>query len=134
MNFLLNLVFVSFILTVSLPFIVLPSNAILIEKTHPGNFYDFQEHLTEVFDLGSGVFSAFIIIISLIAFIKLKTKRIIFISVAFMLFFMRAIFSIFDLIQPEMLELVLSILSFTGLVFFVISVFLIGNFKLRKTQ
>jgi len=111
-----------------------PSFAVLEEGTHSSDFTDFQEHITAVFDLGSAVFSAFIIVITIVAYRNLRSKRILLISIAFVLFFTRSIFSIFDLVQPEVLEIFLSVLSFSGLVFFVIAIFQLGRFKLWKTN
>ena len=111
-----------------------PSLAVLAEGNHNSNLADFQEHITSVFDVGSAVFSAFIIVLTLVAYRNLRSKRILLISAAFMLFFIRSIFSIFDLVQPEFLEIFLSILSFGGLIFFVIAIFKLGRFKIWKTN
>jgi hypothetical protein len=119
---------------IALSITISPSFAVLTEGPHHSDFTDFQEHITEVFDLGSAVFSAFIIAITLVAYRNLRSKRIILISIAFTLFFTRSIFSIFDLVQPETLEIFLSILSFGGLVFFVVAIFQMGRFKLWKTN
>jgi hypothetical protein len=134
LNSFLGLFLVSLNLIIVLSITISPSFAVLTEGTHNSDFTDFQEHITEVFDLGSAVFSAFIIIITIVAYRNLRSKRIILISIAFMLFFTRSIFSIFELVQPEILEIFLSILSFGGLVFFVIALFQLGRFKLWKTN
>ncbi len=78
-----------------------PSFAVLTKGTHDSDFNDFQEHITSVFDLGSAVFSAFIIVLTIVAYRKLRSKRILLISAAFILFFTRSLLSIFDLVQPE---------------------------------
>ncbi|MGE4118793.1 MAG: hypothetical protein AB7F29_13040 [Candidatus Nitrosocosmicus sp.] len=111
-----------------------PSLAVLTEGMHNADLNDFQEHVTAVFDLGSAVFSAFIIVLTVVAYRNLRSKRILLISIAFILFFTRSIFSFFDLVQPEILEIFLSVLSFGGLVFFVIAIFQLGRFKLWKTN
>lgn len=129
-----GLFLVSLTLLTVLSITISPSFAVLEEGLHNSDFTDFQEHITEVFDLGSAVFSAFIIVLTVVAYRNLRSKRILFISIAFMLFFTRSIFSIFDLVQPEVLEIFLSVLSFGGLVFFVIAIFQMGRFKLWKTN
>lgn len=134
MNSFICLIFVGLILIISLSDTVSPTLAVLTEGMHNADFNDFQEHVTAVFDLGSAVFSAFIIGITIVAYRNLRSKRILLISIAFMLFFTRSIFSIFDLVQPEVLEIFLSVLSFSGLVFFVIAIFQLGRFKLWNTN
>lgn len=134
MNSFLGQCLVSLILIIVLSINISPSFAVLTEGTHNTDFTDFQEHITEVFDLGSAVFSAFIIALTIVAYRNLRSKRILLISIAFILFFTRSIFSIFDLVQPEVLEIFLSVLSFGGLVFFVIAIFQLGRFKLWKTN
>src|SRR5215213_2782994 len=93
-----------------------------------------QENLAQVFDLGSGIFAAFILIISLIAYRNLKTKRLLFISAAFALFCVRSILSRLDIFMPETLELLLAVSSFVGLVFFFLAILQSGKLKLKNTS
>ena len=134
MNSFIGLFLSGLILIIFLSTAISPSYAVLTNGTHSGDFNDFQEHITSVFDLGSAVFSAFIIVLTIVAYRNLRSKRILLISVAFILFFTRSILSFFDLVQPEVLEIFLSILSFGGLVFFVIAIVQLGRFKLWKTS
>lgn len=92
-----------------------------------------QENIAQLFDLGSGVFAAFILAISLIAYRNLKTKRLLFISAAFALFCVRSILSRLDIFLPETLELLLAIVSFTGLIFFFLAIMQMGKLRLKKT-
>lgn len=93
-----------------------------------------QENIAQILDLGSGVFAAFILIISLIAYKKFKTKRLLFISAAFALFCLRSILSRLGIFLPETLELLLAVASFTALVFFFIAILQMGKLGLKKTQ
>lgn len=92
-----------------------------------------QENIAQILDLGSGVFAAFILIISLIAYKKFKTKRLLFISAAFALFCLRSILSRLGIFLPETLELLLAVASFTALVFFFIAILQMGKLGLKKT-
>ena len=134
MNSFIGLFLSGLILIIVLSTTISPSFAVLTKGMHDSDFNDFQEHITSVFDLGSAVFSAFIIVLTIVAYRNLRSKRILLISTAFILFFTRSILSFFDLVQPEVLEIFLSILSFGGLVFFVIAIFQLGRFKLWKTN
>ena len=125
---------ISTILLVSIPFSISSVYPITINNTHTGDYFEIQEHITEVFDLGSAVFAAFILIISLIAFRNLKTKRLLLISATFLLFFIRSILSLLDLVQPETLELLLATISFLGMVFLVLAIIQMGNLRFRKTS
>ena len=92
----------------------------------------FQEWLAEIFDLGSGIFAAFILIISLIAYRKLKSRRILLISSAFALFCVRSILSRLDVFMPETLELILAIVSFAGVILFFLAILQMGKLWLKN--
>lgn len=92
----------------------------------------FQELLAEIFDLGSGIFAAFILIISLIAYRKLKSWRILLISSAFALFCARSVLSRLDFFMPETLELILAMVSFAGVILFFLAILQMGKLWLRN--
>lgn len=97
-----------------------------------GGESSFQEMLAEIFDLGSGIFAAIILIISLIAYLKLKSKRILLISAAFALFCVRSVLSRLDVFMPETLELLLAIVSFTGVILFFFAILQMGKLWLKN--
>jgi len=97
-----------------------------------GSGSSFQELLAEIFDLGSGIFAAFILIISLIAYRKLKSWRILLISSAFALFCARSVLSRLDFFMPETLELILAMVSFTGVILFFLAILQMGKLWLRN--
>ena len=92
----------------------------------------FHESLAEIFDLGSGIFAAFILIISLIASQKMKSWRILLISAAFDLFCARSVLSRLDYFMPETLELILAIVSFAGVILFFLAILQMGKLWLRN--
>ena len=92
----------------------------------------FQELLAEIFDLGSGIFAAIILIISLIAYRKLKSWRILLISSAFALFCARSVLSRLDVFMPETLELILAMVSFAGVILFFLAILQMGKLWLRN--
>src|ERR1044072_1262361 len=97
-----------------------------------GGGSSFQELLAEIFDLGSGIFAAIILIISLIAYRKLKSWRILLISSAFALFCARSVLSRLDVFMPETLELILAMVSFAGVILFFLAILQIGKLWLRN--
>ena len=97
-----------------------------------GSGSSFQELLAEIFDLGSGIFAAFILIISLIAYRKLKSWRILLISSAFALFCARSVLSRLDFFMPETLELILAMVSFAGVILFFLAILQMGKLWLRN--
>lgn len=97
-----------------------------------GGGSSFQELLAEIFDLGSGIFAAFILIISLIAYRKLKSWRILLISSAFALFCARSVLSRLDFFMPETLELILAMVSFAGVILFFLAILQMGKLWLRN--
>ena len=97
-----------------------------------GGGSSFQELLAEIFDLGSGIFAAIILIISLIAYRKLKSWRILLISSAFALFCARSVLSRLDVFMPETLELILAMVSFAGVILFFLAILQMGKLWLRN--
>lgn len=82
--------------------------------------------LSEFFDLGTGIFAAILFALSIIAYKRIKSKRILYVAIAFAIFAIRVIVSKLDLFVPEIesssLELLLAIMGFAalGLFFFAI--------------
>ena len=80
----------------------------------------------EFFDFGTGIFAAILFALSLIAYKSLKTKRILYLSIAFALFAIHVIVSRLNLFIPEiessMLELILSIMEFVALALFFVAI------------
>lgn len=80
----------------------------------------------EFFDFGTGIFAAILFALSLIAYKSLKTKRILYVSIAFALFAVHVIVSRLNLFIPEiessMLELILSIMQFVALALFFVAI------------
>jgi len=97
-----------------------------------GGGSSFQELLAEIFDLGSGIFAAIILIISLVAYRKLKSWRILLISSAFALFCARSVLSRLDVFMPETLELILAMVSFAGVILFFLAILQMGKLWLRN--
>jgi hypothetical protein len=85
-----------------------------------------RENIAEVFDFSSGLFAALLCGLSLIAYKKIKLKRILFVSIAFGLFAIRTIVSEFDLFMPEVessiIEMTLAIMTFVALSLFFIAI------------
>ena len=82
--------------------------------------------IAELFDFGSGLFAALLCGLSLIAYKKIKLKRILFVSIAFGLFAIRTIVSHFDIFMPEiessLIEMTLAIMTFVALSLFFIAI------------
>jgi hypothetical protein len=133
MNTNLNLTAICLIFSINL----VSSSTLAFSATNEGASSDggessFQESLAEIFDLGSGIFAAFILIISLIAYQKLKSWRILLISSAFALFCVRSVLSRLDVFMPETLELLLAMVSFAGVILFFLAILQMGKLWLRN--
>ena len=133
MNTNLNLTAICLIFSINL----VSSSTLSFSATNEGASSDggessFQESLAEIFDLGSGIFAAFILIISLIAYQKLKSWRILLISSAFALFCVRSVLSRLDVFMPETLELLLAMVSFAGVILFFLAILQMGKLWLRN--
>ena len=91
-----------------------------------------QETLALIFDVGSGIFAGFIIVVSLIAYQKLRSRRLLLITFAFVFFFIRSVLSRLDFFMPETLELLLAVVSFAGLILFSWAVLQMGRLWMSK--
>ena len=82
--------------------------------------------LAEFFDLGTGIFAAILFALSLIAYKRIKSRRILYVAIAFAIFAIRAIVSNLDLFMPEIesssLELLLAIMGFAALGLFFLAI------------
>ncbi len=58
-------------------------------------------NISDFFDFGSGIFAAFLVILSLMAYRSIKMKRLLFVSAAFGLYSIRAIIDNLDIFVPE---------------------------------
>lgn len=83
-------------------------------------------NLAEFFDFGTGIFAVLLFVLSLIAYSRLKSKRIMYVAIAFAIFAVRVIVSKLDLFIPEVestsLELLLAIMGFTALGLFFMAI------------
>jgi hypothetical protein len=82
--------------------------------------------LAEFFDLGTGIFAAILFALSLIAYKRIKSRRILYVAIAFAIFAIRAIVSNLDLFMPEIesssLELLLAVMGFAALGLFFLAI------------
>jgi len=89
----------------------------------------------EFFDFGTGIFAAILFALSLIAYKSLKTKRFLYVSIAFALFAIHVIVSRLNLFIPEIesstLELILSIMEFVALALFFVAIMKKESVKTR---
>ncbi len=89
----------------------------------------------EFFDFGTGIFAAVLFALSLIAYKTLRTKRILYVSIAFALFAIDVIVSRLNLFIPEiessMLELILSVMEFVALALFFVAIMKKESVKTR---
>jgi|SRR5579872_3127190 len=92
-----------------------------------------QPILPASLDFASGIFAAFLLALSLLAYKRTKMKRLLFVSAAFGLFAFRAIIPRLDLFLPD-LDLSASIetiLSITG--FVILGLFFLAIVKKQKS-
>ena len=126
------------LITVSILFLLYFVNEPSIAYSSSVDGVDTKEHisleetLAMIFDIGSGIFAAFIIAISLIAYKNLKSKRLLLITSAFTLFFIRSILSRLDVFMPETLELLLAMVSFGGLIMFSLAILQMGKLWMKE--
>lgn len=97
------------------------------------NKFFSRENIATFFDLGSAIFSTFILIISLVAYKNLKSTKFLLIVAAFGMFLIRSILSHMDIFHPETTELLLSVTSFVGLFLLFFALIQLGNIKLKKS-
>lgn len=112
--------------------IFLAPQSILAISSHRDNYEEpvtdslDKGNLAEFFDLGTGIFAAILFTLSIVAYKKIKSRRILYVAIAFAIFAIRAIVSKIDLfisdIESSSLDLVLAIMGFAalGLFFFAI--------------
>lgn len=82
--------------------------------------------LPDYIDFGSGIFAAFLLALSLIAYRNVRSKRLLFVSAAFGLFALRALVARADLFIPEVestaIELALALAGFGILALFFLAI------------
>jgi|SRR5690349_9552412 len=108
------------------------SYSFLIDGPDSNQNSSIQETLALIFDAGSGIFAGFIIVISLIAYWKLRSKRLLLITSAFVFFLIRSVLSRLDFFVPETLELLLAVVSFVGLILFSLAVLQMGKLWMSR--
>ena len=96
----------------------------LLDST--GNIFSQGLEISDIVDIGSGVFAAFLMFISLIAYRSTKAKRLLFVSAAFGLFSLRTIIDRLDVFIPEVesqaIEIAASLTGFVILLLFFIAI------------
>jgi hypothetical protein len=108
------------------------SYSFLIDGPDSNQNSSIQETLALIFDAGSGIFAGFIIVVSLIAYWKLRSKRLLLITSAFVFFLIRSVLSRLDFFVPETLELLLAVVSFVGLILFSLAVLQMGRLWMSR--
>jgi hypothetical protein len=97
-----------------------------------------KENLADLFDIGSGIFPAILSTLSLIAYRKLHSKRMLLVSAAFGMFSIHAIVTSIDAIMPtiesSVLELIVSATIFVSLTFFFLAIIKKPEIKERELQ
>lgn len=87
--------------------------------------------LTDYIDFGSGIFAAFLLVLSLIAYMNVRSKRLLLVSAAFGLFALRTLVSRADLlipeVQSEVIELALALSGFGILALFFMAIVMRQN-------
>ena len=100
----------------------------LIKGSQVGEFEGEMNEveLTDYIDFGSGIFAAFLLILSLIAYKNFRAMRLLFVSAAFGLFALRALVARLDLFIPEtestVIELALAVSGFAILALFFMAI------------
>lgn len=87
--------------------------------------------LPDYIEFGSGIFAAFLLVLSLIAYRNVRSKRLLLVSAAFGLFALRTLVSRADLLIPEaqseIIELALALSGFGILALFFIAIVMRQN-------
>jgi len=82
--------------------------------------------IAEIFEFASGIFAAILCVLSLIAYQRVKLKKILFVAIAFGLFAIQTILSRLDLFMPDiessLMEMILAITSFIALSLFFLAI------------
>jgi hypothetical protein len=123
-NINMKLIILTFLQLIFTMFLSFPLSSALAYSETPEAFD--RGDIAEIFDFGSGIFAALLCGLSLVAYKKIKLKRILFVSIAFGLFAIRTIVSHFDLFVPEVessiIEMILAIMTFVALSLFFIAI------------
>ena len=77
-----------------------------------------KENIAELFDLGTGIFAAILLALSLLAYRNLRVKNLLLLSAAFGLFSVRTIILRLNVFLPETLEVLLALMGFAALALF----------------
>ena len=86
--------------------------------------------LPDYIEFGSGIFAAFLLVLSLIAYRNVRSKRLLLVSAAFGLFALRTLVSRADLLipePPEVIELALALSGFGILALFFMAIVMRQN-------
>ena len=82
--------------------------------------------IADIFEFASGIFAAILCVLSLIAYQRVKLKKILFVAIAFGLFAIQTILSRLDLFMPDiessLMEMILAITSFIALSLFFLAI------------
>ena len=82
--------------------------------------------ISDFFDFGSGIFAAFLVILSLMAYRSVRTKRLLFVSAAFGLYAIRAVIDNLDIFSPEIesdvIDIATAVIGFVILGLFFIAI------------
>jgi hypothetical protein len=118
------LLFSHFITLIVLSNILWNPQALLAQSDEQEDQEDLLDKgdIAELFEFGSGIFAAILLVLSLIAYKNVKSKRLLFVSAAFGLIAIRTILLKLDLFVPEiessLLELLLAMMGFAALALF----------------
>jgi hypothetical protein len=109
----------------------------LDEKKDQEDLLD-KGNIAELFEFGSGIFAAILFALSLIAYKNIKSKRLVFVAVAFGLIAIRTILLRLDLFVPEiessLLELILAVMGFAALALFFFAIVKRERIKTRSVK
>lgn len=134
------LVITTIILLLSIAFLFLSSNPLVIAEQNGEDGYDLLDKgdVAEIFDFGTGIFAAILFALSLKAYRNLRSKKLLFVSGAFGIFAIRTIVSRLDLFMPEIestiLELFLAVMSFAALALFFLAIVKREKIKTKYVQ
>jgi len=121
------------------PLFLIPLN---IQKVFASEFPDKDtnnklDYISDLFEFGTGAFSAILCALSLNAYRNLKTKRLLLVSIAFGIFSVNVIISKLEVfgvtIESSILDLVLAILTFAALSLFFMAIVRRDRLKPKTT-
>jgi hypothetical protein len=110
------------------PLFLIPLN---IQKVSASEFHDKDsndklDYISDLFEFGTGVFAGILFALSLNAYRNLKTKRLLLVSIAFILFSVNVIISKLEVfgvtIESSILDMILAILTFAALALFFMAI------------